>query len=92
MKKLVQGIILLLPVTGLSFSSSADERILLKTAAQESFPKYYKTADKGMAGVGVEIMKAVERVDPAIRFSGYQQFLPFKRLQHYLEQGKTGCL
>ena len=88
MKKLVQGILILLLVTGLPFSSSAGKPILLKTAAQESFPKYFRTGDRVMAGVCVDIIQAIEKVDPTIRFSGYQQFLPFKRLQRYLEQGK----
>ncbi len=82
--------LIFLLVTGLSFSfpfTSAAEEIILKTAAQESFPKYYKINDRAMGGICVEIMQAIERIDPAIKFSGYQAFLPFKRLQRYLQDG-----
>jgi len=60
----------------------------LQTAAQESLPKYFKLEDHSMGGVCIDIMAAIEKVDPEIQFKGYQTFLPFKRLQQYLEDGK----
>lgn len=62
--------------------------IELRTAAQDSAPKYYKTETNHMAGLCVDIIHAIERVDPGIRFNGYQEFVPFKRLQRQLEYGE----
>jgi len=60
----------------------------LKTAAQESAPKYFITAGNTMGGICVEIMQAIENIDRKIQFTGYQKFVPFKRLQNYLETGQ----
>ncbi len=60
----------------------------LKTAAQESAPKYYTIERNKMAGICIDIMNAIESFDPEINFSGYEDFLPFKRLQMYLENGE----
>lgn len=77
--------LLLLVLTGASLPLVALE---LKTAAQNSPPKYYLREDGSMGGVCVDILHAIERVDPQLRFSGYEEFLPFKRLQLYLESGR----
>ena len=68
-------------------SSFAGNLIELKTAAQESFPKYYKSADHQMHGLCIDIIHAIEAADPELKFTGYKNFLPFKRLQSYLEKG-----
>ena len=60
----------------------------LKTAAQQSAPKYM-TLDSGeIGGVCVDIMQALEMADSELNFLGYRSFLPFKRLQRQLELGK----
>jgi len=41
-----------------------------------------------MGGLCIEIIQAIEKVNPQISFSGYQTYLPFRRLQKYLEDGK----
>jgi ABC-type amino acid transport substrate-binding protein len=41
-----------------------------------------------MGGICVDIMQAIESINPDIQFDGYQTFLPFRRLQTYLESGK----
>ncbi len=83
-KNLTLGIIILI-LTGIPFPSFAIE---LKTAAQNSAPKYFKLKDNKMGGICVDIMHAIESVEPEIQFNGYQEFLPFKRLQIYLEKGQ----
>ena len=60
----------------------------LKTAAQNSAPKYYKSDSNQMAGLCVDIIHAIERVCPDMTFRGYHEFTPFKRLQHQLESGE----
>lgn len=70
---------------GMALPSFAIE---LKTAAQNSIPKYFIDEDDRMGGICVDIMQAIEVVEPEIKFTGYQEFLPFKRLQMYLEEGR----
>ena len=60
----------------------------LKTAAQESEPKYTLGADGNMKGLCIDIMQAITKVDPSITFNGQEKFLPFKRLQVELEKSK----
>ena len=60
----------------------------LRTAAQESIPKYFKLADNTMGGICIDIIKAIEDVEPRITIHGYQDFLPFKRLQNNLRSGQ----
>jgi len=62
--------------------------IELKTAAQNSTPKYYKSGTNQMVGLCVDIIHAIESVDQNIKFIGYQEFTPFKRLQRQLETGQ----
>ena len=59
----------------------------LKSAAQDSYPKYYLSNGK-MKGICVDIIKAIEKISPEIKIIGYNKFLPFKRLQEYLNIGK----
>ncbi len=72
----------------LTLIAAPAEAVDLKTAAQQSAPKYIQQSDGSVGGICVEIMQALEQVDPGLRFDGHQNFLPFKRLQHQLEQGK----
>lgn len=52
----------------------------LRTAAQEnSVPKFVQQS-AGVAGFCVDVMRAVERDDPALKFVGDQTWLPPKRL------------
>lgn len=78
----------LLPLILLSLVCTGDvHAIELKTAAQESAPKYFKNENNSMTGLCIDIIRAIERTDPEIKFSGYNQFLPFNRLQKQLEDG-----
>ncbi len=88
MKNMLPIITYLLFFIGIPFSSFAGDPIELKTAAQESFPKYYKSADNKMCGVCIDIIHSIEQIDPEIKFTGYNNFLPFKRLQSHLEKGE----
>jgi len=49
----------------------------LKTAAQNSSPKYYMLEDISMRGICVDIIQAIEHADPEIHITGYHEFLPF---------------
>ena len=60
----------------------------LRTAAQDSVPKYFRLEDNSMGGICVDIIRAIEDIEPRITVHGYQDFLPFKRLQYNLQIGQ----
>jgi len=59
----------------------------LKTAAQESSPKFIKNADGSITGIGIDVMRAISKLDPAIKFTGDQEFVPFRRIEVQVENG-----
>ena len=63
------------------------QAIELKTAAQDSPPKYQQ-GKTSVEGIAVDIIQAIEKADPELNIAGYQKFLPFKRLQRDLEAGE----
>jgi polar amino acid transport system substrate-binding protein len=69
----------------LSASLSAQE---LKTAAQESAPKFIKNANGSVTGLSVDVMRAITRIDPTLKFNGDQIIVPFKRIESMLEAGE----
>ncbi|MDP3650802.1 MAG: transporter substrate-binding domain-containing protein [Rhodoferax sp.] len=82
MKHLFKIACLVLQLVATSVSANT-----LRTAAQESPPKFFKHSDGGMTGIGYDVMRAIERLDPSIRFSGDQSFVPIKRIEIMLEHG-----
>lgn len=66
------------------YSTSA--ALEVKTVAQESPPKYIYENGR-MSGLCVDIIKAVEEIEPTLKFTGYDQFAPLARIVHGLEVG-----
>lgn len=64
----------------------------IRTVAQEAgFPKFAAIEDQGKPQVGglcVDIMRAIERVDPELRFVGDQQWVPLIRIEAGMIAGK----
>lgn len=60
----------------------------IRTAAQEdSEPKYLDEGGK-VVGLCVDIMRAIEGLDPGLRFSGEQNWLPLLRIEHEVRNGR----
>lgn len=76
-------IIVLLISLLINYSLSAIE---IKTAAQESHPKYI-LENGNMTGICMDIMKAIMKEDPEIIFTGTESFTPFRRIAVSLENG-----
>jgi ABC-type amino acid transport substrate-binding protein len=74
-------------VFALFFSVPGSAKILLRTTAQDSSPKYFKQGSE-MHGYCADILRAIEEIDPGIRFVGDQAFLPFPRMLKKLEHGE----
>jgi len=67
--------------------------IIVATAAQEdAAPRYELEKSTGgesvVGGICIDILRAIERVDPQIRFSGDQNRLPLRRVQLALQFGE----
>lgn len=64
----------------------------VRTAAQESaYPKFVAQIVDGkprIVGLCIDIMRAIERVEPEIRFVGDQHWLPYIRVETGVEQGQ----
>jgi polar amino acid transport system substrate-binding protein len=64
----------------------------VRTAAQEgAYPKFIAQTVDGkprIVGLCIDIMRAIERVEPEIRFVGDQQWLPFIRVETAVDQGQ----
>lgn len=69
----------------------------VRTAAQEgAAPKFIAATVDGkprIVGLCIDILRAIERVEPEIRFVGDQQWLPFIRVETAIDQGQldVGC-
>ncbi len=53
----------------------------IRTAAQDSAPKFVALGNNVAGGLCVDIMRAIEKIDPSIRFVGENIFVPFKRIE-----------
>lgn len=66
--------------------------IELKTAAQDSAPKFFvKPNKKNITGICIDVMRAIENIQPDIKFKGDQFFLPFNRIEIEVENGTLDC-
>lgn len=76
------------PLVGLALSLQCvqAETILVRTAAQDSQPKFVMKGD-AIGGLCVDVFRAMERVDPELQFSPMHQFMPLARIEHLLESG-----
>ncbi len=60
----------------------------LRTAAQDSPPKYFLDESGKMRGICVDIIDALMEKEPSLKFVGYDKYLPFKRMLRSLELGE----
>lgn len=60
----------------------------LRTVAQEGTePKFVATKQGGVAGLCIDIMRAIERVEPSIKFVGDQTWMPLVRVEAEMASG-----
>lgn len=69
-------------------AAAPEPTILLRTAAQEGTePKFVADGKDRIAGLCIDIMRAVEQADPGLRFAGDQRWKPLIRAYSELESG-----
>lgn len=62
--------------------------IELRTAAQESEPKFFISDEGGsskMIGICADALRAIEEIDGKIKFVGLEEFVPMPRIEEMLE-------
>lgn len=71
----------------------AADIIELRTAAQQATAPKFVQAEGGVAGLCVDIHRAIEKTDPGLRITGDQQWRPLPRLEAELRSGvlDIGC-
>ncbi|PZP32525.1 MAG: hypothetical protein DI603_10880 [Roseateles depolymerans] len=74
---------------GLLALSSQAQELTLKTVRQANSLVKYDPANADQPGLCHEIIKAVERVDPGLRFVGLDKLAPLKRVERLLADGEV---
>jgi len=80
--------IIIVLCTGLLLLNSNLFAFDIKTAAQDSGPKFKKNGDASITGISIDVMRAIEKLDPSIKFVGDQKFDPFRRIELMVETGE----
>lgn len=76
----------LMAVICLSFSwANATE---FKTAAQDSSKGKFDPSNSARPGICLEVLTALEKADPSLKFTGKENLMPLKRVEEELESGK----
>lgn len=57
--------------------------VTLTTAAQDNSPKFVQQGGK-MGGIAVDVLRALEKIDPELKFTGDDGFWPMKRIENGL--------
>lgn len=78
------GLIGLLPL-----ADSQAQEVTLRTVQQaSSIVKYDPEGGPQRPGICLEVLRAVERVDPGLRFTGLEQLMPLRRVERMLGEGQ----
>jgi len=77
-----------LPTVVQAVTTNTAGQLVLKTAAQKSYPKFYIDEHENIAGLGIDIMRAIEAQDTEIKFEYPNTLVPWNRIQKLLEVGK----
>lgn len=79
------GLICLLALPG----SQAQELALRTVQQASSIVKYDPDGGLQKPGICAEMLRAVERVDPGLRFTGLEQQVPLRRVERLLAEGQV---
>lgn len=86
MNSRLRGLFLILSALLLSWTARA-ELLVLRTASQEGLLAKFDIGNKQRPGICIEIIEALQRVDPELRFTGLATSMSTARLEYELQQG-----
>lgn len=73
----------------LALSAAHAQELVLRTVQQaSSIVKYDPDGSAQKPGICAEMLRAVERVDPGLRFTGLEQQVPLRRVERLLADGQ----
>ena len=67
---------------------ASDAYLYVKTISQDGFKAKYNLLNTSHPGICIEIMRAIERIDPDIKFIGLEHNASILRIENQLEQGE----
>lgn len=74
---------------GLLALTAQAQELTLRTVQQAGSLVKYDPANPQKPGLCLEILRAVERADPGLRFTGLRQVVPLKRVERLLADGEV---
>lgn len=74
--------------SALALAPSSAQTLTINTLAQDFPPKYFMENNR-MKGYSIDIIKALEEVDPLLKFKGQQSFASIPRIESDLKSGKS---
>jgi polar amino acid transport system substrate-binding protein len=80
---------LLSALLGLTAPAPAQELTLRTVQQSGSLAKYDPNGGPQRPGLCLEMLRAVQRVDPGLRFSGLDRQMPLKRVERLLSEGQV---
>ena len=91
MKRNAIGATLILLLGGMIGAPPVCAEVVLKTVSSPAPPRYsiaIQDGRKAVTGLCIDIMRAIEKIDPEIRFSGDQETMPQARVLSLMERGE----
>ena len=95
MKRYAIGAALVLLICGMGGALPVHAELVLNTVSSPAPPRYSVITQDGrkvVTGLCIDIMRAIEKIDPEIRFSGEQQTMPQARASSLMERGELDVL
>lgn len=74
-----------------SAASAAAAPIMLRVLAQESIPPKWLVRDGRMDGLCPDILAAIEKIEPRVRFVGHDEYRSVPMIEQSLENGGVGA-
>lgn len=77
-------------IGGLALTGAHAQELTLRTVQQaSSLVKYDPDSGPQRPGICMDVLHAVERVDPGLRFTGLDQLVPLRRVERMLGEGQV---
>jgi polar amino acid transport system substrate-binding protein len=81
-------ILLLWLLSWLSLHATAAPALTLRTMSQDGYAGKFNLADPAKPGMMIEVIRAIERADPSLKFSGLENGGPLNRVEYELVDGR----
>lgn len=88
--KIAKSFILFWIICTISFSGFA-KTIIIKTVSQEGFTSKYNLSNKEKSGICIDIIRAIEKIDPEVKFVGLESSDVTARIEESLGNGVIDC-